>query len=72
MPDQSEPITTRHPAWPWCNITFEQRAYPALILRWERHPNAQGYYSWSARVTYLDGDEHKTALIPASRVTRVG
>jgi hypothetical protein len=65
-------IETRVPSWPWCNIMIEQKHYPALILRWEKHWSNFDGYSWSARVTYLDGDQHNTAVIPATRVSRVG
>jgi hypothetical protein len=49
---------------------IEQKHFPALILRWEKHMTRFGA-QWSARVTYLDGDQHKVDLIPSARVRRV-
>ena len=71
-PRMPEDIETRYPSWPWCNVQIEQKHYAGLIQRWEKHWSNFGGYMWSARVTYLDGDQHKTALIPAERVARVG
>jgi hypothetical protein len=66
----TDEIQTRTPAWPWCNIMIGQKHYPALILRWEKHMTRFGA-QWSARVTYLDDNQHKVNLIPAARVSRV-
>lgn len=31
--------------------------YPGLLIEWQREPDGYGYFNWSAKVVYLDGDQ---------------
>lgn len=61
------PVPPKHPfAW----VTINWQDYPALILKWEKVPEANGYVHWWADVAYLDHGEIKTASVPVMRVTK--
>jgi hypothetical protein len=40
----------------YVTVYRELTAYPGLLLEWRRDRDRNGYYNWSAKVIYLDGD----------------